>query len=142
LIIKETIIDKTGSCLKSHISFAHIKKEKFAGFTFEKPFMPQKNWGRYCKKEKDNRSKTEGVSKGMKKHRRNNKALPLLTNHPYPDPSTPSTSNTDSSNKVSMLEAQCNTEGNQVENTNDLHYTNVKTESDLEISRWIQELLM
>lgn len=140
LIIKETVIDKTSSGLKSHISFAHNKRGKFAGFTFEKPIMPQKNRGRYSRE--DNRSKTEGVLKVMKKQRRNNKALPSLTNHPYPDPSTPSTSNTDSSNKVSMLEAQCSIEGNQVANTNDIHYTNVKTESDLEISHWIQELLM
>ncbi|PNF31264.1 hypothetical protein B7P43_G13592 [Cryptotermes secundus] len=138
LIRKETVIDKTSSSLKSHISFAHIKREKFAGFTFEKPLMPQENRGRYSKK--DNRSKTKGFSKGMKKHRRNNKALPSLTNHAYPDPSTPNTSNTDSSNKLSMLEAQCSIEGNQVENTNELHCTN--TESDIEISRWIQELLM
>jgi hypothetical protein len=138
--MKETNIDKTSSGLKSHISFAHIKREKFAGFTFEKPIMPQKTRGRYSKK--DNSSKTEGVSKGMKKHRRHKKALPSLTNHPYPDPSTPSTSNIDSSNKVSMLEAQYNIEDNQIENTNDLHYAYVNTESDLEISHWIKELLM
>jgi hypothetical protein len=140
LIIKETDTDKISSRLKSHISFARIKREKFAGFTFEKPFMPQENLGTYSKK--NNTSKTGRVSKGIKKHQRHNKALPSLTNPPHPDPSTPSTSSPNSSNKVSMLETQCNIEGNQVENTNGLHYTCVKKESDHEIPQWIQELLM
>jgi hypothetical protein len=128
LIIKETNIDETCSSLKSRLSFAHIKREKFAGFTFEKPVVPQQIPGS---------SKTKRTSKSTKKHQRSNKALPSPTNHASPEPSTPSSSNTNSSNNVSKLESQCNIEGNKVEETNDLHYTYVKKELDLEFLNWI-----
>jgi hypothetical protein len=65
LIIKETNIDKTCSSLKSQISFAPNKREKFPGFTFEKPVVPQQVTGR-CQI-KNNRSKTERASKSTKK---------------------------------------------------------------------------
>jgi hypothetical protein len=142
LIAKETNIDESCNSLKSHISFAQIKREKFAGFTFEKPVMPQRIPGRFSTK--GNCSKTELVSKGTKKYRRPNKALPSAGNHPAPDPSTQSTSNTTSSNQVSKLESQCNIKGNQVEKTNDLNYMSTydKKKLDPEIPNWIEELLM
>jgi hypothetical protein len=45
-----------------------IEREKFAGFTFEKPVVPQQVAGRY--QIKNNRSKTERASKSTKKHQR------------------------------------------------------------------------
>jgi hypothetical protein len=139
LFIKETNIDKTCSSLKSQISFAQNKRDKFAGFTFEKPVVPEQVPGRSGIK--NNGSKTKRASKSTKKRQRPKKALPSLTSHASTEPSSPCTSNTNSSN-VLKLESQCNIEGNQVEETNDLHCTYVNKEHDLESPNWIQELLM
>jgi len=50
-------IDNVMSSLKSCIAFAHISEEKFAGFTFEEPFVRQKNMRTYPRK---NRRQSKG----------------------------------------------------------------------------------
>jgi hypothetical protein len=134
----------TSSGLKSHVFAHNIRKEKFAGFTFEKPFVPQANMRTYSKKE--NSSKAKRISKGMKTHTGQNKALPALTYHPCSDPSTPSTSSIDSSDRVAVLENQCSVADdpmeNVSENTSVADHTYVKKESDHEGPDWLEQLLM
>lgn len=134
----------SGSGLKSYVFSHSISKEKFAGFTFEKPFVPQANLKTSSKKE--NSSKAKRTSKGMKTHTGLKKVLSTLAYHPCPDPSTPSTSSTDSSDRVAVLENQCSVADdpmeNVSENTSVADHTFVRKESVHEGPDWLQQLLM
>jgi hypothetical protein len=133
----------TRSGLKSHV-FAHISKEKFSGFTFEKVFLPQANVITYSKKENSSRAKR--VSNGVKTHIGHNKDLPAPTYHSHPDLSTPITSGTDSSDRVAVLENQCSVAEKPIkngnENTNVADHVYVRKDSDYENPDWLEHLLM
>jgi hypothetical protein len=136
---------KRGSGLKSCVFTHNINKEKFAGFTFEKPSMPQENLITYSKNE--NRLKAERISEEMKTHTGQNKALPALTYHPCPNPSAPSTSNTDSSDRDAvLLENHCSVAGDPMEDVSENMYfaehTYVRKECDNEGPDWLEQLLL
>lgn len=97
---KEANINKIRNCLKSHIAFPDSNKDKFAGFIFEKPFVPGENLKPFSKNKKI--SKTERLPKGRKIYSEQNELLLTLTNSPIPDPLNCNSSSADSRNRVML----------------------------------------
>ena len=137
---KEVNINKIRSYLKSHTAFPASNKDKFSGFIFEKPSVPEGNL-RPCSKKKKI-SKTEILPKGRKTHSKQNELLLTFKNNPHPDHSNFNSSNTDSSNRVTMLANHGSVEDITVENTNVADEVCVKNKSDDGNLDWLQQLLM
>jgi hypothetical protein len=137
---KEVNINKIRSYLKSHTAFPGSNKDKFSGFIFEKPFVPEGNLSPCSKKKKI--SKTESFPKGRKTHSEQNELLPRLKNNPHPDRSNSNSSSTDSGNRVTMLANHGHVEGNTVENSDVADHVCVENKSDDGSLDWLQQLLM
>ena len=136
---KEITINKIRSYLKSYTAFPGSNKDKFSGFIFEKPFVPEGNL-RPCSKK--NISKADRLPKGRKTHSEQNELLLTLKNNPHPDRSNCNSSNTDSSNGVTMLANNGSVEEITVENTNVADHVCIKNQSDDGSLDWLQQLLM
>jgi hypothetical protein len=137
---KEVNISKIRSYLKSHTAFPDSSKDKFSGFIFEKPFVPERNL-RPCSKKKKI-SRIGRLPKGRKTHSEQNELLLKLKNHPHRDRANFNSSDTDSSNRVTMLANHGSVEDITVENTNVADQVCVKNISDDGSLDWLRQLLM
>jgi hypothetical protein len=137
---KEVNINIMTSYLKSHTTFSYSNKEKFSGFSFEKPLVPKTNL-RSCSKKKKI-SKTERLPKVRKTQSEQNELFLTLTNNPHPDSSKCNSSSTDFSNGITMLANHGSVEDHTVENTNVADRVFVKNKSDNDSLDWLQQLLM
>jgi hypothetical protein len=137
---KEVNLNKIRSYLKAHTAFPYSNKDKFSGFSFEKPFVPETNL-RPCSKNKKI-SKTDRLPKVRKTHSEQNELFLKLTNNPHPDHSKCNSSSTDSSKRVTLLANLGSVEDITVENTNVADRVCVKNKSDDGSLDWLQQLLM
>jgi hypothetical protein len=137
---KEMTINQIRNYVKSYTAFPDSNKDKFPGFIFEKPFVPEGNL-RTCSKKKKI-SKTDRLPKGRKTHSEQNELLLTLKNSPHPDRSNCNSSSTDSSNGVTMLANNDSVEDITVEKTNVEDRVCIKNKSDDGSVDWLWQLLM